>query len=74
MEQSPEGEGRVWLNNKGRVIWSVPDEDETVTFQERNFPEAQNGIEKVVIGMESTEDRQWRRFYHSLEVSQDAEE
>ena len=46
----------------------TPEMEEAVTFEERNYPEVQNGIEKLVADLESTEDRQWRTFYHALEV------
>ena len=51
-----------------------PDESDVVTFEERTEPERLSGVEQRVRDMETPEDGEWRRFYHSLEVEAEPEE
>ena len=55
-------------------MWTPPGPEETVTCEDRTDPGGRTGVEQLVLDMESSEDRSWRRFYHALEVEQDSEE
>ena len=39
LEEEPNGDNTVWISNKGRLIWTPPDNTEVVTFEERNYPD-----------------------------------
>ena len=56
------------MSNKGRILWTPPEQKDAVTFEERTFPEKREGLEQLVRDLETCEDTQGRRFYHSLEV------
>eukprot|EP00975_Prorocentrum_lima_P061602 12880846-Prorocentrum_lima.AAC.1 len=32
IEEEPHGKQRIWISNKGRIVWNPPDENECITF------------------------------------------
>ena len=40
-----------------------------VTFEEREMPDATNRLEELVRDFETNEDKQWRKFFPRLEMS-----
>ena len=61
--EQPEGEGRIWVSNKGRVEWKVP-EDDLVTFEERHAPgEVEERIDLDMHRNDSPEEKEWMKFY-----------
>ena len=57
LESDPDGEGKVWISNKGRVRWAPPVADDAVTFEERNYPDPQVGIDHMIVDLESVDDQ-----------------
>ena len=51
-------------------MWKVPNDDEMVTFEERDMPDATNRLEELVRDFETNEDKQWRKFLPRLEMSE----
>ena len=47
LEELPDGERRVWLSNKGRVLWNPPGQEAMVTSEGRRYPEATEGVERL---------------------------
>ena len=66
IEEEPQGNGRVWISDAGRILWHPPMEDDTVTFEERTLPKEMDGIEQLIRSKEMEGEMQWRRFYHGL--------
>ena len=62
------------MSSTGRILWTAPDEEDAVTFEERTFPTEKEGIEQLVLDLDTPSDGQWRQFYHSLEMEMDIDE
>ena len=62
IEEEPNGDKKVWISNKGRLIWTPPDNTEVVAFEERNYPDLNSGIEQGILYMGTEDVRQRRRF------------
>ena len=73
IEEEPGGDKRIWMSNKGRILWQAPEPEEAVTFEERTDPEETTGIEEKVRDLENQEDRQWRRIHHCFDAEEDLE-
>eukprot|EP00975_Prorocentrum_lima_P070081 12929938-Prorocentrum_lima.AAC.1 len=39
IEEEPNGKQRIWIINKGRIMWNPPEKNECITFEERPFPD-----------------------------------
>ena len=62
------------MSNKGRILWNAPNEEDTVTFEERTLPSESSGIEQRVLDLDTPTDTHWRKFFHRLDVETDSEE
>ena len=68
VEEEPDGTGRIWMSNKGRILWKAPKVEDAVTFEERTLPTESSGIEQLARDLDTPADAQWRKFYHRLDI------
>ena len=59
IETSPAGGKSVWNNSPGRLLWTAPNTDEAVTFEECTAPETVEGVEQAARSLEARSDGQW---------------
>ena len=74
LEKEPDGEGRIWMSNKGRIPWKTPSVEDAVTFEERTLPLESSGIEQRVMDLDTPSDVSWRKFNHRLEMEEESDE
>ena len=53
IEEEPSGPGRIWMSNKGRILWNAPSDEGTVTFEERALPSESSGIEQRILDLDT---------------------
>ena len=71
LEKDPDSEARIWLSSQGKILWHPPEQNDTITFEERTLPNEGDNLEQRILDFETLEDANWKRFYHGLIEDQD---